>query len=182
MSNGKPIVKAGTSKESAVVRRRLFAEQYMVNGRNGKQAAIYVGSPEANAGSQAHKWLQHPDVIAIIETRTASVVEQATLNTERWAKEMAAIGHFDPGELYDEDGELIPVHELPEHVRRAIASVEHETRMEGKGAERVAVTTRKIKFNDKNAALTNIGRHLGAFDKDNAQRITAVQVNVTFLD
>jgi hypothetical protein len=116
-----------------------------------------------------------------VETRIAEVVQEAELNTTRWAKEMAAIGHLDPGELYDAQGNLIPVHQLPEHVRRAIASVEIEHRTSGKGDDRETVVTQKVKMNDKNAALANIGRHLGAFDKDNAQRVTAIQVNVTLV-
>lgn len=181
MSDGNKVVKAGTSKASAAVRRKLFAERYLVNGGNGKEAAIHVGSSPVAAGKQAHEWLKLPDVRSILDAGIAKVVQQAELTTERWAKEMAAIGHFDPGTLYDEDGALIPIHKLPEHVRRAIASVKHETRMEGKGPDRVAVTTQEIKLNDKNTALANIGRHLGAFDKDNAQRITAIQVNIQLL-
>ncbi len=174
-------VKVGTSKVSSVLRRKLFAERYLTNGRNGSEAAIYVGAPVANAGSQAYRWLQHPDVKALVEERTADVVEQAVLNTDRWAKEMAAIGHFDMGELYDDDGALIPVHKLPEHVRRGLGSVKIERRFEGKGEDRVEVITQEVKPCDKNAALANIGRHLGAFDKDNAQKVTAIQVNVNLL-
>lgn len=173
--------KVGKSEAAVAVRRTLFAERYLTNGRNGREAAIYVGAPEANAGTQAYRWLQHPDVKALVEARTAAVVEEAVLNTTRWAKEMACIGHFDPGELYDANGALIPVHELPEHVRRAIGSVKREHRFEGKGEDRVEVVTEEVKIIDKNTALANIGRHLGVFEKDNRQQITAIQVNLTLV-
>lgn len=174
-------IKAGNAKASSVIRRKLFAERYMINGRNGTEAAVYIGAAAANAATQASRWLQHPDVIAIIAARTAAVMEKAVLNTERWANEMASIGHFDPGELYDDDGNLIPVHKLPENVRRAIASVKREHRTTGRGEERETITTEEIKLIDKNTALTNIGRHLGVFEKDNKQNVTAIQVNLTLL-
>ncbi len=174
-------VKAGSSKVSAVVRRKLFAERYLVNGRNGTEAAMHVGAPEAGARVAAHNWLKHPDVKALIEARTTEVLAEATLNTERWAKEMAAIGHFDPGELYDEGGNLIPIHQLPVHVRKAISSVKREHRTVGKGEERETVMTEEVKLWDKNAALANIGRHLGVFEKDNKQNVTAIQVNLTLV-
>ena len=40
--------------------------------------------------------------------RANKVVVEAQLTTERWAKDMAAIGHVDPGDLYDDAGNLIP--------------------------------------------------------------------------
>lgn len=178
MADATAVIKAGNSPASSVVRRKLFAERYLVNGRNGTEAAQHAGATGPNAATQAGRWLKHPDVIAIIAERTAAVIEQAVLNTDRWAKEMASIGHFDPGELYDDDGHLIPLHLLPEHVRRAVASVKTEHRTVGRGEDREVITTQEVKLNDKNTALANIGRHLGAFDKDNAQKIVAIQVNI----
>lgn len=169
-------------KEATLLRRKVFVERWLTNGNNATEAAIYAGYSAHSANVRGSELLATSEVQELIGSRAQRLLKTAELSTERWAKEMAAIAHLDPGELYDGYGELIPVHLLPEHVRRAVASVEHETRMEGKGPDRVAVTTQKVKLNDKNTALANVGRHLGVFDKDNAQRITAVQVNVTFLD
>lgn len=171
-------VNGGTSKAAAATRRLLFAERYLTNGRNASEAAIHIGVSPQNAGVQGYRYLQHPVVKEIIAARTVAVVEQAILSTDRWAKEMAAIGHFDPKDMYDEEGVLIPIHKLPEHVRRAISSVKHEQRRVGKGEDSEYANTTEVKLWDKNTALTNIGRHLGVFDKDNVQRITAIQVNV----
>lgn len=181
MSDATPVICAGNSKQSVVVKRKLFAERWLVNGNNGTEAAIHIGFAAHNAAVMATRYMKHPDVKTIIERAQAKAVAKAELTTERWAKEMAAIGHFDPGELYDEDGKAIPVRELPEHVRRAISSVKVERRFEGKGEGRVEIVTEEIRPWDKNTALANIGRHLGVFEKDNRQNITAIQVNISLV-
>lgn len=170
-----------SSKHGAEIRRKLFVERWLSNGNNGAEAAIYAGFSEKGARVRASEMLADPVVQDMLASRKERLVRTAELSSERWAKEMAAIGHFDPRELYDEVGNLIPVHMLPEHVARAISSVKREQRTSGKGEDRETVITEEVKLNDKNAALANIGRHLGMFEKDNRQNITAIQFNVRLL-
>ncbi len=171
-------VKLSPAKEASELRRKVFVERWLTNGNNATEACIYAGYSAKTAGVTSAQLMARDDVRALIGHRAARVLQTAVLSTERWAKEMAAIGHFDPGEMYDGDGQLIPLHKLPEHVRRAIGSVKTERRYEGKGEHRTEVVTQEVKPLDKNVALTNIGRHLGVFEKDNKQQITAIQVVV----
>lgn len=168
MADAKTIVK-GSSKASATARRKLFVERYLVNGSNASDAAKFAGFSEHTAGSQGQRLLKHPETQALLGSRAGQALVEAQLTTERWAKEMACIGHFDPRDLYDAAGNLIPIHLLPEHVARAIAGVKEGD----EGPE--------YKFWDKNAALANIGKHLGMFEQDNRQRTNAIQVNVQLL-
>ena len=174
-------MKASPSAEAVEQRRKAFVERYLVNGYNASEAAAFVGFSAATAGTKGCQLLAEPWVKEQVRTRMQAVVTKAELTTERWAKEMAAIAHFDPGELYDETGQLIPLWELPEHVRRAISAVDVERRREGKGEDAQVVETTKIKTHDKNTALANVGKHLGMFAEDNHQRTTAIQVNIQLL-
>lgn len=162
------------SRKTAVTRRKVFIERWLVNGNNATEAAKFAGFSAHTAASQGQRLLKNPEVKALIGTRAEQALTDAQLTTERWAQEMVCLGHFDPGELYDQDGGLIPIHQLPEHVRRAIASVEVVV---GKDKE----TTKKVKFWDKNAALANIGKHLGMFEKDNKQKDRSVKVLVQMM-
>ena len=166
---------ASSSMESAARRRIVFVERYLVNGNNATEAATFAGYSARTAYQQGSVLLRHPDVVARLGNRLNEVVEQAILSTDRWAKEMAAIGHLDPGEFFDDSGALIPIKQLPEHVRRAIGSIEHATEVDKEG--NVTHHT-KIKPNDKNTALANIGRHLGVFDEDNRQRNQPIQIAI----
>lgn len=165
-----PVAKVSNAKESADRRKKLFVERYLVNGNNATDAALHAGFSPRTAKSQAHRLLQLGTVKTLIESRVQRVMLDAELTTERWAQEMACIAHFDPGELYDSMGNLIPIHQLPEHVRRAIASV--KTNLKGE----VSVT-----MVDKNAALANVGKHLGVFESDNRQKSEGIKVLVQLM-
>lgn len=147
----------------------LFAERYVANGGNGTQAAIDAGATKNSAKVMAHRWLKREDVQSIVAARASQVLADAGLSTERWAKETACIAHFDPRELYDAAGNLIPIHLLPEHVAHAISSIETITDKDGE-------VTKKLKLWDKNAALANAGKHLGVFEQDNRQKAGDIKV------
>ena len=84
---------------------------------------------------------------------------------------MAWIAHGDPGEIYDENNQLLPIKQMPLHVRATIAGIDHD-----KDTGRVV----RIRFWDKNAALEKAMRHHGLYDRDNQQRREnlAIQVNL----
>lgn len=166
---------ANTSPEAAARRRKVFVERYLVNGNNATEAAKFAGFSERSAYAQGSALLKHPETQALLGNRVNEVMEQAVLSTEKWAREMAAIAHLDVGELYDDDGNLIPIKKLPEHVRRAISSIEHAREVDKEG--NVTHHT-KVKTNDKNTALLNVGKHLGVFEKDNGQRIAPIQIAI----
>lgn len=184
MAARKHLAKASSSQVASAKRRKVFVERYLVNGNNAAEAARHAGYSVATAAAKGHTLINDPKIKEMLGTRNEKVLHDAQLTTERWAREMACIGHFDPGELYDAAGNLIPIHQLPEHVRRAIASVEVDSSLsvnpdKADGTTRVIRdNTTKIKLWDKNAALANIGKHLGMFEQDNRQRTNAIQVNV----
>lgn len=165
----KPNAKGGSSADAKALRRTLFRDAYLTNGNNATQAAIAAGASPKSAHVTGSRWLKEAKLSQEIAKARDKVAFDSGLSTERWAKEMACLGHIDPAELYDPEGNLIPIHLLPEHVRRSIASIEAITDKDGN-------VTKKIKLWDKNTALTSIGKHLGAFEKDNHQKSESVKV------
>lgn len=159
-------IKAGTSKATAEARRRIFVETYLTNGHNGTQAAIAAGFSVKGASVTGSKLLAEPKVAALIAERAVKVSNIAEMNTENWAKEVAALAFSKLGELYDAGGNLIPLHLLPQHVQAAISSV------------KIGDNGPEYKFWDKNSALTTMGKHLGLFEKDNMQKGDDIRVLV----
>lgn len=97
--------------------------------------------------------------------------DKAVVSEARVIEELARIGLFDPGQLFADDGSLLPVKKMPPAVRAAIASVEVDELFDGAGKDRKFIGyTKKIKLWDKNSALEKIMRHLGSFLLDNKQR------------
>lgn len=97
--------------------------------------------------------------------------DKAVVSEARVIEELARIGLFDPGELFAEDGSLLPIKNMPPEVRAAIASIEiEEIDADGKVIGRV----KKVKLWDKNSAADKLLRHLGSYEKDNRQRLGAL--------
>jgi phage terminase small subunit len=66
-----------------------------------------------------------------------------------------------------EDGQVqVDVAQAPDGKWAAIQELTSETYTEGKGEDARMVTRTRIKLHGKEAALVDIGKHLGMFDKD----------------
>jgi hypothetical protein len=95
--------------------------------------------------------------------KTAAATDKIRLTVARVLEEYAHLATLDIGEAFAPDGSLLPIHEMPEHVRRALAGVEvSELMVDGDGKGPVG-KLHKLKFYDKRAALADIAKHLGMF-------------------
>lgn len=104
----------------------------------------------------------HPDRIMTFQALELTPAEQAGATPLRVLEELMRIATFDIGMLYDGNGQLLPIHLMPEEARRAISSIEVDEIIEGKGEDaRMVGVTRKVKTWDKLRSLDTIARHLG---------------------
>jgi phage terminase small subunit len=174
-------VKAGTSRERAAERRALFIEAYLTNGGNATQAAISAGFTKKSARSRGFELVKDRDLSKAIEERRAAVLAKAQtvtgLTVERTLQEVARLAYFDPRKLYDDKGNLKPVHELDDDTAAAVGSVEQYEEYAGRGEEREIIGhTKKVKPFDKNAALDKAMKTLGLYEADNQQQPPAVSL------
>jgi len=80
----------------------------------------------------------------------------------RILEELSYVALADIREAFDEFGNLLPVHELPEHIARAISGIEVTEEFAGRGDLRVKTgTTKKVRFVEKNRALELAAKILG---------------------
>lgn len=78
--------------------------------------------------------------------------------------EIHRLAMIDPGDLYDDDGKLRPIKDIPAPVRACIVSLESVEYFEGHGRAREhAGTIRKVKLTDKLRALELLGKQLDMF-------------------
>lgn len=132
-----------------------FAQEYAVDG-DGQAAAIRAGFPPKGAKSKASQLLARPEVKAEIERFVAQRAEKTGVKLDRVLEELALIAFIDPKDFYDADGDLLPVPQMPEHARRALASVEIDNEKSvGRGESKIVTWTSKVKF-EKRAALAEL--------------------------
>jgi len=145
-------------------KQQVFVQEYLVD-LNATQAAIRAGYSPKSARAYGAENLTKPDIAAALQEAMQKREERTEITQDMVLREYAKLAFLDPRRFYDDDGNLLPVKDLPDDVAAALASMEVVFERDGeddKGRPQFAAV-RKIKFSDKKAALDSIARHLGMF-------------------
>jgi phage terminase small subunit len=143
-------------------KQEAFCREYLID-LNGTQAAIRAGYSIKGAHVQAAQLLSNPKVQEFANKLKTERAERTEITSDRVLKEIGRLAFADIRSVFDESGQLLPVHMLPPEVAASIASIEVVT-SKVPGGEPVDVEhTAKIKFWDKRGSLELLGRHLKMF-------------------
>jgi len=148
----------------------VFCNNILQVGQDGLKSmksyeAYQLAYPSASknaAKSGASRTLKLPHVVEYLAQQRGAfekeTAERVAITKDRILQEEGTIAFHDIGQLFDPDtGELCNIHELPEDVRRAIASVEViETTVSGVKTKKL-----KIKLNDKGGSLNRLEKCFG---------------------
>ena len=171
-------VKAGNGQAAAAARRNVFVQAYIANGHNATQAAITAGFSAKTAYSQGQRLLKHVEISGQLAEAAQKAAEITGLTAECTLREAARISYFDPRRLFHGDGNLKQIAEMDDDTRAGIASFEiDERKVDGV----VIGRTIKIKLWDKNRALEMAMKHLGLYERGNAQRSENLALQVVLV-
>lgn len=163
------------ARQELTQKQELFCLAYIETGNASeayRRAYCAAKMKDKTIWEKASTLLADGKVAARVEELRQAVASKVVATEARVIEELARIGLFDPGELFAEDGSLLPVKKMAPEVRAAIASVEVEELYDGAGKDRKRIGyIRKVKLWDKNSAADKLLRHLGAYEKDNRQRM-----------
>lgn len=144
-------------------KQAMFVKEYLVD-LNATQAAIRAGYSPKTAASQASDLLRNPKVSAAVQQGVAERQQRVEVKADTVLRELLRIATVDLGAAYDDQGNLLPVKEMPEDVRRAISGIKVFEEFDGFGQDRVKVgEVREVKFWDKPRSLELLGKHLRLF-------------------
>lgn len=117
-----------------------------------------------SAQTEASKLLSKPILVQKIRTLMEERKERVLVDSDDVLRELKRMGYSDLRGLFKEDGTIIPVHEWPEDLARAVSSIEVEEIFEWIDKEKVWTGyTKKIKFWPKDKALELMGKHKKLF-------------------
>lgn len=144
------------------VKQARFVQEYLLDG-NAKQAAIRAGYSAATAeqsGSRAYRTKAVREAIDAAEQARAVRVGLTQDDVLRVLKRHL---NADPRQAFDENGRLLPVHQLPDDVALSISALESEELNigDGHGGTIPIGQVRKVKWWSKDKALELAMRHLG---------------------
>jgi phage terminase small subunit len=107
-------------------KQAIFYGEYIKDG-NGTRAAIAAGYPEKSAHVAAARMLKNPQIAGAIAEWQRRTCTKLELTAELVQGKIVAVLRADPKNLYDGQGNRIPVHLLDDVTRAAIAAIEDET-------------------------------------------------------
>ena len=140
-----------------------FVAEYLID-LNGKQAAIRTGYSPKTAEVQASRLLRVAKVKAAVEAGKQARAVRAGITAERVLEEMRRLAFSDLRTLFDEDGNLRPVHTLTAEQAAAISSLEVIIKNAAAGDGHTD-TIHKLRVWDKPKTLEMLGKHLGLFEE-----------------
>ena len=108
-----------------------------------------------------------------ISTRIAElqseVKERNNITIDEIVTTLSDMLKFDIAELYDSNGSLKNIHSIPKKARMMIAQLDTD-QIVSKGQS--IGTVKKLKVFDKLSVVEKLMKHLGGYEKDNAQKST----------
>lgn len=142
-----------------------FAQEYLID-LNITQAAIRAGYSKRTAHVQGSRLLIHAKVAEYIAKNRNRLADKLEITQERVLAEYAKIAFADTTKFFKADAQGLPMIDMREagpNDWAAVASVQSDEYVDGKGEDARLVKKSKITLMDKKGALDSIARHLGMF-------------------
>jgi phage terminase small subunit len=149
-------------------KQQRFVTEYLVD-LNATQAAIRSGYSAKTAMAQGSRLLSHVEVSGAVQRRAGRMLEKAELTAAGTVEQLRRIVEFDIADLYNDDGQLKPVREWPEHARSAVAGVEVVDTLGngGEGEELIRTRVSKVKLLNRTDAIKVAMQYLKLIGADN---------------
>lgn len=155
-----------------------FANEYLID-YNATQAAIRAGYSKKTAYSIASENLRKPEVQIYLSSKKEKIAEKLEISQQRTMTEIGRIAYQDVRQFYDDEGNLIPIHELCDDAAAVLAGMDIDEIFEWEdGVKKTVGVTKKIKRYDKTKALEMLAKHYKIFDH---QPPTNININLSGL-
>lgn len=153
------------------LKQQRFSEEYLID-LNATQAAIRAGYAKRTASQQGARLLTNVKVQAYIGERRKGLSEKAEIDAADVLRQVARMALFDPRKVFDDQGNPLPVHELPDDVAFAVQGL--KVRKEYNDEDDGPATILEYRMADRNSAADKLMKHLGLYEQDNAQKTDPV--------
>lgn len=143
-------------------KQKKFVEEYLID-LNATQAAIRAGYSPDTAKEIGCENLTKPNIKAEIDKAIAERSRRTGINQDRVLRELAKIAFVNPNDVINFSDATVKM--TSEENLAAIASVKVK-KIPGEYGD---ATEREVKLYDKLRALDLLGKHLGIYDKKDAE-------------
>lgn len=153
-------------------KRKRFCEEYLKD-LSGTDAAIRAGYNKRSARCQASQILAISECQEYIKELQSKISKRNEITIDDLIQDLNEIRKADLKALYDDNGQLRDIKDLPPELRHAIQELNIFSVGELK-------TVTKYKLYSKLEAIEKLARHLGFYEEDNKQKTpTIFQIEIT---
>lgn len=156
-----------------------FCRQYIID-YNATQAYIRAGYSKKGASISASKLLATSSVAAEIARLQAEKTEQSGITAQRVIAEIAKLAFADPIDLVDESNNIKNLHDVSREITAAVSSITTTvTTSRDKNGDEIEKKQVKVGLANKAEALEKLAKHLGLYERDNAQKAKSFRINLS---
>lgn len=155
-------------------KQERFCQAYIEFGDKGRAYRDAYDADSMNSNSvavEANKLFKDPKITLRVEELQKEIRERNKVKIDDVLGVLADMIKFDIAEIYDDEGRLKPIKDIPKPHREMINSVKvYEDFMNIDGQREKIGETKEVKILNKLDVIEKFMKHLGAYAIDNQQR------------
>jgi len=161
-------------------KQELYCQNYVVCLNQSTAYRLSYDADAMNSNSvavEACRVHNDPNISLRIKELQAEHYERNKATIDELVNTLSGMVRFDIADLYDDNGNLLNIKEMPLIARQMISEISSD---EIKMAGQSIGETKKVKTIAKLDAVEKLMKHLGGYEKDNKQKSVIVEP-VTFI-
>lgn len=158
------------------MKHRMFVFEYCID-QIATQAAIRAGYSPRTAGQQGSRLLKNANISDAIQYRLSGMMKDRQVTAERVISQIALHAFGNMQDMFDEEGRLLPIQDMPREVASQLAALDVTRRDFDDGSVEFLS---KVKKSDSLKALEMLAKHLKVIkdeepdEMDEAERIAKI--------
>lgn len=165
--------------KALTVKQENFCQAYVRLGhKSAAYREAYDVSDSPTVASRATRLTNNDAVMARIKELQEEVQVRNNITLDELIQTLAAVVRFDIADLYDSNGALRSIADMPKETRQMIQQLdvsEVYSRTTKEGRELLGYT-KKVKTYNRIDAIEKLMKHLGGYEKDNHQSKTVQNI------
>lgn len=155
-------------------KQERFCQAYIELSDKSKAYRVAYDADAMNSNSvavAAQEVFKNPNVTLRIEELQKELRERNKVKIDDVIGYLADMIKFDIAEIYEEDGRMKSIHDIPKPHREMISSVKvYEDFMNIDGQREKIGETKEVRLLNKLDVIEKFMKHFGAYEKDNGQK------------
>ena len=164
------------------IKQEAFCQAFILHG---DKSEAYRGAyntsrmkPES-VNNLAYRLFEKVEIRSRIDYLRKQIEEDNKATIGEIVSTLSDMLRFDIGELYDENGKLKNIHDIPKKARLMISQLDSdEIKAYIDGKTIIIGQTKKLKVFDKLNAVEKLMKHLGGYENDNKQKAPIIKTKV----